>query len=302
MIRLLRDAWIVARFDLFESLRSRKAIVFLVLYVAGAIAATWIFTEVLQEVEEQLAEQLLVARTSTPGSLTQAVMESPELRGVLARLVRDDALADTLLSLPPIALLYHWVALTFAPAFVALTSSDAISGEVATGSVRYALFRVDRTAWATGKLLGQASLALVGLGLGAFGAWVTGWLQLASFEPTATALWMMRYALTAFLFAFAHLGLVLGVSQLTRSVPWSRALGLLVLVGVFAANGWLGRDSVRETAPALIDSVRQIFPAAHRLDLWRPDVGDFAPAATVLLAIGIAGFAGGHLRFLRRDA
>ena len=301
-MRLIRDAWIVARFDLLESLRSRKALVFLVLYVAGAVAATWIFTEVLQEVEEQLAEQLLVARTTQPGSLTQAVMESPELRGVIARLVKDDALADTLLSLPPIALLYHWVALSFAPAFVALTSADSISQEVATGSVRFALFRTDRTAWATGKLAGQAALALVGLTLGAVGAWITGWIQLASFEPAATALWMSRYLVTAFLFAFAHLGLMLGVSQVTRSVPWSRALGLIVLVAVFAANGWLGRDSVRDSAPALIDSVRQIFPAAHRLDLWRPELSDFAPAAVILVAIGIAGFAAGHLRFLKRDA
>lgn len=300
MLSRLRDAWIVARFDLFESLRSRKALVFLVLYVAGAVGATWIFTEVLQEVEEQLAEQLLVARTTAPGSLTQAVMESPELRGVLSRLVNDDALAEALLRIPPIALLYHWVALTFAPAFVALTSSDAISTEVATGSVRYALFRTDRTSWAVGKLFGQALLLLVGLALGAFGAWVTGWAQLASFEPGATALWMGRYLFTAFVFAFAHLGLVLGVSQLTRSVPWSRALGLLALVAVFAVNGWLGRDAVRESAPALIDSVRQLLPAAHRLALWRPD--GFVVASVVLVAFGVTAFAAGHLRFLRRDA
>ncbi len=301
-MRSLRDALVVARFDLSESLRSRKALVFLALYVAGAVGATILFTELLQNVEEQLAEQLLVARTDQPGSLTQAVMESPELHSVLARLVRDDALARTLLGLPPIALVYHWIALTFAPAFVALTSSDTISSEVATGSVRYALFRTDRSAWATGKLLGQGALAAVGLGLGAVGAWVTGYVQLASFEPWDTAAWLGRYTLTAFAFAFAHLGLVVGVSQVTRSVPWSRALGLLSLVFVFGANGWLDRESVREAAPALIDSLRQIFPAAHRLDLWRPGWAEFGPAAVALIAIGLSLFTLGHLRFVRRDA
>ncbi|MCA9605397.1 MAG: ABC transporter permease subunit [Myxococcales bacterium] len=301
-MRAVRDALVVARFDLGESLRSRKVLVFLALYVAGAIGATVLFTEVLQDVEEQLAEQLLVARTTQPGSLTQAVMESPELLAVLSRLVKDEALARTLLTLPPIALVYHWIALTFAPMFVALTSSDAIAGELATGSIRYALVRTDRSAWATGKLLGQAALLAVGLGLGAVGAWVTGWIQLASFEPTETALWLARYAMTAFLFAFAHLGLVMGVSQLTRSVPWSRALGLIALVTAFGVHGWLSRDSVVEEAPVLVESARQLFPAAHRLDLWRPELADVAPGAVVLVAMGVAFFALGHQRLVRRDA
>ena len=301
-LRALRDAWLVARFDLGESLRSRKVLVFLALYVAGAVAATLIFTEVLQRVEEQLAEQLLVARTDTPGSLTQAMMESPELRGVLSRLVDDDALAEALLAIPPIALLYHWVALTFAPMFVVLTSSDAISGEVASGSVRFALSRTDRASWALGKMIGQGALLAVGLALGALGAWITGWAQLASFEPLSTASWLVRYAGSAFLFAFAHLGLALGASQLTRSAPWSRALALLLLVFVFGAHGWLSRDSVHDRAPVLVDSLRQLFPAAHRLDLWRPGLLDAAPSALMLLALGVVFFTVGHLRFARRDA
>lgn len=300
--RAWRDAWIVARFDLAESLRSRKVLVFLVLYVAGAVASTVIFTEVLQRVEEELAEQLLVARTTAPGSLTQAVMESPELRRVLTRLVRDEALADALLAVPPVALLYHWVALTFAPAFVVLTSSDAISGEVASGSVRFALFRTSRAAWATGKLLGQAALLAVGLALGAVGAWITGWIQLASFEPARTALHLVPYVGTAFAFAFAHLGLALGASQLTRSVPWSRALALLALVGVYGAHGWLDRTAMREDWPVLSGTLRQIFPAAHRLDLWRPALVEAAPALVFLLAFGVSVFALGHQRFARRDA
>lgn len=301
-MRALRDALIVARFDLGESLRSRKALVFLVLYVAGAIGATILFTEVLQEVEEQLAEQLLVARTAQPGSLTEAVLESPELRGVLARLVNDNALAEALLGIPPIALVYHWIALTFAPGFVALTSSDAIAGELATGSARFALFRTDRTAWATGKLLGQSALLAVSLILGAIGAFVAGWVQLASFEPGATALYLGRYAFTAFLFAFAHLGLILGVSQLTRSVPWSRALGLLALVVAFGVHGWLVRTDFRDDASVLFDTIAQLFPAAHRMDLWQVGWSDVAPGSLMLVCLGISLFALGHVRFLRRDA
>lgn len=301
-MRSLRDALIVAAFDLGESLRSRKVLVFLVLYVAGAIASTVIFTEVLQEIEVELAEQLLVARTDRPGSLTQAVMESPELLDILARLVRDRELASALVRVPPIALLYGWVAITFGPLFVVLASSDSISSEVASGSVRFALFRTDRAAWALGKLLGQAALLLASVALGAVAAWITGFIQLSSFAPFETALWLARYSITSYAFAFAHLGLALGVSQLTRSVPWSRALGLLALVLVFGVHGWLGSDDVVQAAPVASATARTIFPAAHRLDLWRVGIAEMAPGLVALVALGIAYFTLGHLRFARRDA
>jgi hypothetical protein len=238
-MRALRDALIVAAFDLGESLRSRRVIIFLFLYVAGAVASTIVFTEVLQTIEEQLAEQLLVARTDTPGSLTQAIMESPELHRVLAGLIRDRELASALVRIPPIALLYGWI---------------------------------------------------------------TGWIRLSSFAPLDTALWLARYAGTSYCFAFAHLGLALGVSQLTRSVPWSRALGLFAIAFVFGVHGWLGRDSVREAAPVTIDSLRMLFPAAHRLDLWRLEASAVLSSVTILLALGVTYFVLGHLRFARRDA
>ncbi len=301
-MRTLRDAWVVAAFDLGESLRSRKVLVFLVLYVAGAVASTYIFTEVLSNVEQELAEQLLVARTETPGSLTQAVMESPELRRVLARLVHSDDLAAALVAIPPVALLYGWVALTFGPIFVTLTSSDAIASEVASGSVRFALFRTDRGAWALGKLLGQAALLALGIALGGVATWITGWARLASFAPWDTMLWIARYAATSYCYVFAFLGLALSVSQLTRSVPWSRALGLLALAGVFAANGWLDRDAVHEAAPVLADSARVLLPGAHRLVLWRLSAVEVVPAAVMLIALGVTYFVLGHARFSRRDA
>ena len=56
--RALRDALVVARFELAESLRSRRVLIFLTLYVASAIASTALFTEVLQKVEEELARSV----------------------------------------------------------------------------------------------------------------------------------------------------------------------------------------------------------------------------------------------------
>lgn len=301
MIRVLRDAWIVARFDLAESLRSRKAVVLLVLYVAGAVVGTWIFGELLLTVERQLADGLGVARSDTPGAMTRAMMETDEVFRVLADLIDDADLARSLLTEPPLALFYHWFALTFAPTVVALTSSDAIAAEVASGSVRFALARTGRGAWAVGKLLGQTLLAAVGLALGAAGAWAVGWWRLASFDGAATAIALGRYVASAFPFAFAWVGVMLGVSQLTRSVPGARALGLLALVALGAGNAWMASDHAADLVPGLFDALRQVLPGAHLMDLWRPAPVAGA-AAGVLVAIGCSAFALGHLRFARRDA
>jgi ABC-type transport system involved in multi-copper enzyme maturation permease subunit len=205
------------------------------------------------------------------------------------------------LRVPPVALFYGWVTMTLAPIFAVLTSSDAVSSDVASGAVRFAVARSDRAAFALGKLLGQTALSGVSVALGALGAWITGFAQLASFAPFETALFIGRYGVVCFAFAFAHLGLAVGVSQLTRSVPWSRALGLLGLAAVFAIHGLLGLDAVRSEAPAFVDSIRQLFPAAHRLDLFRPDLADAAPALLVLVAMGFFYFAAPLLRFQRRD-
>jgi hypothetical protein len=67
-------------------------------------------------------------------------------------------------------------------------------------------------------------------------------------------------------------------------------------------HGWLGTEAVVEAAPSLSATVRTIFPAAHRLDLWRVEAGEVAPGFVALIALGLVYFTIGHLRFARRDA
>ena len=77
---------------------------------------------------------------------------------------------------------------------------------------------------------------------------------------------------------------------------------MLALVVAFGVHGWLVRTDLRDDAPVLFDTLAQLFPAAHRMDLWQVAWGDVAPGALMLVCLGIALFALGHVRFLRRDA
>ncbi len=299
---VLRDAALVAWFDLWESVRSRKFLALLVIHLAGAMVATATFVEVLKELENTLAEQLAVASTDKAGTMTRSLMESEQFQEVLGNLLRDPELAAELVTVPPIALFYGWLALFGLPALVVFTSSDAISSELSTGSARFALFRTSRTAWAFGKLGGQTLLMAIMVFAGAAGVWLVAALSMASFEGPETAWWLVRLGGRACVYGFAFLGLSLGVSQMTSSVNGSRAMGLFALIGVSVAGSMSQVDHIVEFAPLLIDGLSPIWPNVHKIDLWRPQLVERAPAAAMLVALGLSYFMAGHAVLLKRDA
>ena len=298
----LRDAFLVASFDLFESVRSRKFLALLVLHVLGAVVSTLVFVEVLAEFEAVLADQLGVAETYKPGTMTEELMNSPEVLEVLSGLMRDEALARELISVPPLALFYGWLALFVLPALIVFTSSDAISSELSSGSARYALFRTQRLSWAVGKLGGQAGLLFLLTMLGAVGVWIVGALSLAGFDHLGTAWWLARLGGRAFVYGFAFLGLAMGVSQTTRSVNGSRAFGLIALIAVGLLAAITMWDEAIDFAPVLVPTLQPIFPGTHKLSLWQPDLVARLPSLAMLVALGLGYFGLGHLVMVRRDA
>ena len=293
---------LVAAFDMSESLRSRKVLGLLILYVAGAVASTAGFVTLLETLEKTLADSLRVASTSKPGAMTASIQSSEEFRHVLAELTGDSTLVDALIGLPPLALFYGWMALTFVPALVVFTSCDAISNEVGSGSCRYALLRTDRLSWALGKLGGQAMLMAIGVLAGAVGTWVVGLVGLASFDAAATAWWMLRLGSRAWLYGLPYLGLALGISQMVRSSHAARALALVALTGLGAGRAILQIPDVVDALPVLAPSLGPLFPGSHALDLWRPGFLDRGPAMVMLVALCATYFALGHMVFDRRDA
>lgn len=302
MITRLRDILLVAGFDLLDSLRSRKALVLLVLYLAGSVGAALIFLEALSSVEAAAADTLRVAATEQPGTMTEQLMASEQFLDMVTALVRDRELARELVSVPPMALFYGWMSLTFVPILVTLTSADAVSAEVATGSVRFALFRTERVSWAVGKLAGQSALMACGILLGALGVYGVGLVRLAGFQPAESAAWLLAVSGRTWTYGFTWLGLSMGVSQLTRSVSRARGIALIALFGTGMLGGLLRTDRVRDFAPVLVDTLFQLFPQAYRVDLWRPELMDRLPAFVMLLALGGLFFAAGHAVFARRDA
>ena len=221
---------------------------------------------------------------------------------VLTGLVGDASLAAELVSVPPIALFYGWMSLSFVPLLVTFTSSESISAALASGSCRYSLFRIDRLSWVSGKLVGQLLLMVTGILVGAAGVWVIGYLQMNNFTGLDTAVWLLRFSGRASVYGFAFLGVTLGLSQITRSVNGARAMALLALLALSVGGALLLVPDVTEYAPVAAETARQLFPNAHKLNLWRPDLLLRASAVMMLTALGLIAFGAGHQWMSRRDA
>jgi hypothetical protein len=203
---------------------------------------------------------------------------------------------------PALALLYGWLAFTFVPVLVVLTSADTIAAERASGALRFAIVRTDRLSWAVGRLAGQAALMAVGIVAGAAAVWVVGIFAWSGFTPGPTAWWLVRMAGRAWIHGLAYLGLTLGMSQLVRGANAARALALGALLFCGILRLLLEWDRVTDLFPVVAPVVAALLPGSHTLDLWRPAFLDRLPALVALAAFGVATFALGHRRFARSDA
>ncbi len=299
MKRFFQHLVILTRFELADAIRSRRAAVVLLLYLAAAILSTNAFITALQKLEVQLGE-ILQTGSSTPGALADALWKSARFRHMISALVGDRTVAESLMSVPPIALLFGFLAFFYTPFFVLLTATPRVAGDVWTGAARFVLFRTSRSAWVLGKVLGQAALVLLALTLSAAGAWCLARFRLEGMDGMAAARGMAIMAGKAWIFSLPFLGLAIGISQSVRSPNTANALGFLAWLGTgvlaLTAKHFAG-DGLR----AGWDLVLMLVPQGHQLDLWRMDFASVASASVFLAALGAAYLAAGFAVFSRRD-
>jgi ABC-type transport system involved in multi-copper enzyme maturation permease subunit len=290
----------VAFQELADSIRSRRVWVFLLLYLAGSVAATILFLNILQKMETHLVSTLGLNPATEPGGVTATLWKSDAFQRMMTQLIGDRKLAESLLSIPPLALFWGWLCLTFGPLLVTLTASVRIAEEVWSGSVRFVLFRTTRLSWVTGKFLGQAVQLLLAFLLSALGAWVVGAVRMNSFEPLPTALALLAFALKAWVYGLAYLGLATAVSQMFASPNVASALsfGVLMVVGMIHGAATFVKAAAWRPTLEILDLLT---PAGHRLDLWRPDAAHLVPALVYLVVLAFGYLFLGHLVFRRRD-
>lgn len=292
-VKLMRQTYFVARLDLTNALRSRRAQAMLLLHVIFTMGATYVFCRLIQAAQEAIG-------LTVP--MTEALVRTPAVCALVTSLTGDTGITSRLIATPPLTLFFGWLSLTFLPFVVMVNSSEAIAAQVHTGEARFVVFRSGRLPYALGTLASHALVLTLGLILGAAGTLLVGTVMLGTDMLFADAWAMVWVGAGAWCYLFAFLGLALGVSQSVSSGPTARAMGLATWLGMFLGSVALWKSWLAEYVPeALLAAVRWFLPQAHSLGLWRLTFTGRLPSMAVLVFLGALYFLPGWRHFRRRD-
>lgn len=297
----LRDVGLIARFELLEAVRTRRVVVLVLLFLLGGGFSAWGFARLLGDAESAAARALGAPDTSRPGASLSALEHTPIYRDLVKSLVDDPAAASALAALPPLVLVFAWLAMTFAPSLVVLTSSDAVSQEIETRALRYTLLRTGRVEFVLGKLMGQLAL-LAGVILLAGVTFLTvSAIVLAGFPFGASALAMLRLWPWIVVDTLPYLGLALGASMVASSAQAGRALAIAFVVLLALAHAAAQMDALRHgpIATALLDLLDYATPFPRRYGVIAPVGATFLHGLAVSLGT-FAAYGGLGLWFFRR--
>ena len=286
----------VACFEWFDAVRSRRATVVLVLYLAASLLSMNGAISVLGKMESQLAEMLQLPAEDSRGVVSATLWKSTRFQKAVRSALGDSLVYDDICGRHPAELLYAWFAFFYVPLLTMLVAGNRVADELHSGSVRYMIARVTRLEWSLGKYMGISGLLLAGLAVGSAAAWGVAACRLSGADVPALFPAMMAWGVKAWFYTFAWLGLALGISHLSRSGSKATALGIAATVVWFAAPPLL--KNFAGGYPAL----RLIFPGGVEDALWRSSLEPVAYAALWLAALGLMYLSVGAAVFARRDA
>ena len=272
-----------------NALRSRRALVLLLLYLASAVLCMHGTISALGTMERELVRVLKLPDSGQTGVVSETLWKSKTFSGMVAMSVGDRLVFEDISKRHPVELLYAWVAFLCAPLLVMLVSGKRVADDLRTGVARYMLVRVTRLEWALGKYAGQALMIASALAVSAVGAWCVVLCRLPS--ATAARLFpaMLGWGACAWFYSLAWLGLALGLSHLTRSGTRATALGILAIC-------------VCAVLPHFFPSTELFVPSGARMGLWRTSFAPQAVAAFHLVTLGLVYLMAGAAVFARRDA
>ena len=300
-MRALWHVWQTALGEWGGAIRSRRALVLLVLYLGASLLCMNGTISVLGRMEKELAVVLQLPDSDETGVVSASLWKSKPFNRLVRSVVGESPVLDDISGRHPVELIYAWFVFLCAPLLAVLVAGTRVSEDLRSGAVRYMLVRETRLEWSVGKYLGQALMIAVALVVSAMGAAVVAFCRLPSGTAVSLFLPLLNWGLRAWIYSLAWLGLALGLSHLTRSPGRATSLGI-VAIGLLGAlppvmdflhtfQGW----------PSFLTHLRMLVPAGAEMSLWRFSPVPLISGSFHLVILGLTYLMAGAAFFCRRD-
>ena len=112
----------VALFELFDAVRSRRALVVFVLYLAAALLSMNGAVTVLGKMESQLEEMLQLPSDGNDGVVSTALWRSKRFQKTVRSVLGDSLVYDDICGRHPVELIYAWFVFLYIPLLFCVTS------------------------------------------------------------------------------------------------------------------------------------------------------------------------------------
>ena len=300
-MKALRDIGLVAVHEGLDALRSRRALVVLLLYMAAALCNMHWSINLLHRLENELATALQLPASERAGVISTALWKSKPFQRMMRQMTPNDLVLQDITGKHPAELIYAFFAFFYTPLLVVLVAGNRIAEEIGSGSVRYTIVRISRAGWSVGKFLGQTMMIGLALLLSGLGAYAVARFRLAGSGAPGLLLNIVQWSARAWLYSFPFLGLAMGLSHLTRSASRATVLGILAITLCFVLSILIRHFSGESGWRAMLPAIGMLLPDGYKMCLWRRSVPPLVSGGVTLVTLGFVYLLAGHACFRKRD-
>ena len=301
MSKSLARGWRVAAMEWSVAARSRRAFVMMLLFTAVAVGVMYVTISSFVAIEQQLVESLGLPESETPGAALMTLWKSKPFVRFMEHLSQGSLMFADIQGRHPLLLVYAVFLFQIVPLLTLLVSASRVADDVRSGAARYWLVRVSRTEWSLGKFFGEALMLAAAMGAGALAAWAVMLCRLSVADGLSMLPGVLDWTVRAWIYAFAWLGLFLGLSHIVKSGGKATALGILALLG--AAMWSLALRNLAENVAGFgwAEHLDALVPNSAWTLLWRRSPAVLFQGVVHLSVLSFLYLALGAAVFRRRD-
>lgn len=293
-----------------RALRSGRVLVLLILFLLFVGLALTAVGWVNHLANANFEQQMSMAGADLAQAQDQLAATK---RKILQAVVTDDeAMLDSLATIPIVLLVVFKLTLRFLPLFIALMGFDQLAGEVGPKSIRYLVVRVKRSSIILGKLLSQVTLFGILMSICTVMMVLVARVLNPDFAAPDVALWTAKLIISSMVLSLAYLSLTALFSALVKQGGISLVLNVIALFVIWflALIGEAVRFPGEEAAQGTLAMLKAESHFAYLRyasvwhfgdDLLHPHWSRFLTASLVHLGFGLVFLGLAQLALKKRD-